>query len=361
MSDALSKIKDALSGLQGGNILGLDIGLSAVKIAELSMVKKGKYKLENFIYVPLSEAAIIEDEIQKVDEVIDAIKLAIRKAKLKSKSVCLGIDGPNTVTKRLQIPDGTKEEVEDQILWESEQYIPFGAEESELDFQILGTLENGIKDVMVAAVKIDVVERLSALVQEAGLKTKIVDLKVFALENIFELNYPDQLDRLSEGTLLIDFGAQSTKIIVYKDYAPILTRELSIGGVLVTEEIQRRMGISYEEAEDLKLTRDDSGNMPEEILQIVQERVGILIEEIKKVVNFYVTPGSSEQIQYCFITGGSMHLSGTKELIEEITGVEVKKLEVFNKIDVNSKKFSSELISEIESIGAVVLGLGIRK
>ncbi len=98
------------------------------------------------------------------------------------------MDGPNTMTKRMQVPDGSDEDIEDNILWESEQYIPFGADESEVDFAILGKIpEDEVVDAIVAAAKISVVENYIEILSEAGLKPRKVDLNIFAINNLFEL------------------------------------------------------------------------------------------------------------------------------------------------------------------------------
>ena len=146
-------------------------------------------------------------------------------------------------------------------------------------------------------------------VKEAGLIPKVVDLNVFALVNIFEFIYANRLEELSEeGAIIVDFGAQYTSVIVYKNGAPVLTKEIAIGGVLLTEQIQRQMGVNYEEAEDLKIHGDDNGNLPEEVIDILESHNEKLIEELKKVLNFYIAAGSSEQVGYAFVTGGSLSL-----------------------------------------------------
>jgi type IV pilus assembly protein PilM len=362
--DIKKQIQDFLANFQNGPLIGLDVGLSAVKIAYMNPGRKGSYKLESFRSIPLSEAAVIEDEVQKPEEVVAAIADAIEEAGLsKVRIVNLGMDGPNTVTKRLQVPDGTKEDVEDNILWEAEQYIPFGADESELDYAIIGTIEEEeVKDAIVAAIKTDVVEQYTELAKEADLIVKNVDLNVFAINNLFEVSYADRLEELSEGgSVIIDFGAQTTTIIVYKNGGPILTKEIAIGGVLITEEIQRQMGVSYEEAEDLKTLGDEQGNLPEDIVLIIQGQMENLLAEIKKVLNFYIAAGSSEQISHCFICGGSSRLPGLQDSLQEIVDVEVEIFNPFEKITFDRKSFSNDDLDKVAATGVVAMGLALRK
>ncbi|MBD64079.1 MAG: hypothetical protein CME62_02655 [Halobacteriovoraceae bacterium] len=362
MSVLTDKIQEFKINFEKGQLIGIDIGLSSVKMAYLSQPKKNQFRLEKFYKHDLSEAAIIEDEIQKPEEVIEAITSGIAEMGLKKVHIaCLGMDGPNTMTKRLQVPDGVDEEVEDNILWESEQYIPFGVDDVEIGFSIIGKIEEeDVVDAIVGAAKTDVVERYMEYLKEANLVAKVVDLNVLALTNIFEHLYEDQLDEISEeGAVIFDFGAQYTTIMVYKNNGPVLTKELNIGGVLVTEEIQRTMGVSYEEAEDLKIHGDDNGNLPEEIIGLIETHIRKIIEELKKVLNFYIAAGSSEQVGYCFVTGGSSQLPGLVQALQDLIDIEVVELNPFDAIEVKGK-FSEEELEDVLSSGLVALGLGMR-
>lgn len=351
---------DELFGkLNPGSIVGLDIGAHSIKVCEVSGTP-GKIKLEKFGIYTLSEAALIEDEVQKPSEITEGVLEALKQAAIKSKVVCLGLFGPNTMTKRLNTPEGTKEEIEDHVLWEAEQYITFGADDSQIDFFIVGENEGGGKDALVAAAKNDVIDTFTDLMKEAKLSVKTVDLNVIALSNVFEEVVQDDLEEYSQGTLLLDFGAQSTKIIVYKRGGPIFTKEIPIGGGLITEEIQRQMGVSYEEAEDLKTTPDDNGNLPEEILNIINFQVDQQIAEVRKNINFYVTQGSAERVSYCFVTGGSSLLPGLIDKLSVVAGVPVERLDIFSAIKVNDQRIQHDL-DQLSAIAPVVIGLAMRK
>ncbi|MEX1099069.1 MAG: type IV pilus assembly protein PilM [Bacteriovoracaceae bacterium] len=352
-----------MANFEKGQLIGVDIGLSAVKLALLSNPKKNRYRLDHYAAIPLSEAAIIEDEIQKPEEIVDALKQALLDAKIKARICNLGMDGPNTMSKRLQVPDGSKEDVEDNILWESEQYIPFGADESEVDYAILAKIEeDDVVDAVVAAVKIGVAETYTEYLQEAGLIVKRVDLNVFAINNLFELAMGDALEDVGEaGSVIIDFGAQTTTVLVYKDGGPILSKEIPVGGVLITEEIQRQMGVSYEEAEDLKTQGDENGNLPEEIVAIIHSQLQSQMGEIRKVLNFFIAAGSSEQVGYCYITGGSCRLPGLIETLQEVVDIEPQYLNPFDAIEYDKKAFNEEDIDSIATTGLVAMGLGLRK
>jgi len=353
------QIQELLGKINPGGIVGLDIGSHSIKVCELSG-SPGKYKLEHFGLFQLSEAAIIEDEVQKPSEIVDGILEAFARSKIKSKMVCFGLFGPNTTTKRMNVPEGSKEEVEDHIMWEAEQYITFGADESQISFHILGTNEGGGKDAMIAAARLETIEAYSELIKEAKLVPKIIDLNVLAVSNVFEESIRDQLDDFSEGTLLLDVGAQNTKIIIYKNGGPIFTKEIPVGGGLITEEIQRQMGVSYEEAEDLKTTVDDNGNLPEEILNILNMQLDNQIAEIRKNINFYIAQGSTDRVSSCFVTGGGSLALGFLEKISAASGIEAERLNPFRRIKFDDRKFDHS-IEDFGAIASVVIGLAMRK
>ena len=358
----VDKYNNFMKAFETGLLVGIDIGLSAVKIAVLSEGRKGKFRLEKYQEYYLSEAAIIEDDVQKPDEVIQGIKKIYNDQKINKHIACIGLAGPNTVTKRLQVPDGSKEDVEDNIIWESEQYIHFGADDAEIGFSIVGKIEEEeVIDAIVGAAKIDIIENYSNLIKEAGLIPKVVDLNVFAVVNAFEFIYANRLEDLSEeGTLIIDYGAQYTTVIVYKNKATILTKEISIGGVLLTEEIQRTMGVSYAEAEDLKIHGDDNGNLPEEIIEILENHNERLLEELKKVLNFYIAAGSSQQIGNAFVTGGSCRLPGSKESLQDFIDMDVEEIDPFMALEVKGN-FSEEELDDLAYCSLVAIGLAMRR
>lgn len=349
------QIESLVSMLNSGGVIGVDIGSHSIKLCELGG-SLGKLKVDRFAVLPLSEAAIIEDEIQKFSEVTDTVKELIRITGTKSKNVCIGLYGPNTMTKRMNVPEGSQEEIEDHVMWESEQYITFGADDSKIDFDIISENEGGGNEVFVVAAHNELIAAFSDVIKEAKLNAKFVDLNVVALSNVFEEVY-----RETDGSyLLLDMGASSTKIVIYKRGAPLFTKELPIGGGLITEEIQRQMAVSYEEAEDLKTTYDSRGNLPEEILNIVQTQIELQVSEIKKNVNFYITAGSTEKVDQCFVTGGNSLTVGMIDSLRQAMGIDVDRLDLFHNIKINESQFDLSA-EEFSAIASIVVGLAMRK
>ncbi len=348
-----------LFGLISPKIIGVDIGQSSVKIAEIE--KKGdSFKLVKFLKKDLPEGSIVEDEVQKPDEIKQIISAAIKKGGFSTSQVCLGLYGPNTIARKLQLAGGSEEELEDQVFWEAEQYLPFPLEDSNLDHHLVGENIGGGVDVIVAAVKKDVMTKFKGLVENDGSVVKVADLSSIAISNLFieHINQTQDEDD-NRSRMLIDFGSQKTIFIMIKNRMPIFVKEVMMGGMVVTEEIQRQLGVNFSEAEDLKITTDGQGNLPEEIVSIINSINQTIIAEIRKAYDIYISATSDDDLAGCYVTGGSIRLPKFLDSLSKNLNVDITVFNPFESIEYASS-FSEEDLSEIAYIGAVSLGLAMR-
>lgn len=356
-SKIVDQVKELLN-LGPQNLFGIDIGLSSVKIAEIKW-SKNKVKILKFGYKELPEAAIIDDEIQKPEEIVQAMQDLLKELKIGSINCCLGLEGPNMVTKRLQLAGGKKEEVEDQVYWEGEQYFPFSMEECSFGFQILGENEAGGVDVIVGAGKNTVVANFKDLIEKAGLKLKIIDLGVISVTNVFEYVYYDLIAKSQDAYLILDMGAQKTSFIVFKNKGINFCKEIPIGGVIITEEILRQMGVNYLEAEDLKKGGDQDGNLPEEVLTIMEEMIESFFTEIKKSLDFYISSTGEDTLKTCYVTGGNALIPNILPALEDYIELKVEFLDLKNAFDWD-KNITDEMKDFINYRGASAIGLAMR-
>lgn len=357
----IESFKDKVSELffyGSSSVVGIDIGLSAVKVAELSKTQN-TFKVNKFVSIPLPEGAIIEDEIQKEDELISVLQRAIRELNPSSKFACFGISGPNAIIKKLQLPGGTPEEIEDQVMWEIEQYLPFSAEEGNISFHVIGENRGGGVDVIVGAAKKSVISSFKTVVEATGLKVKIVDMTGAAILNVFEHLYLEKLQD-DKSYIILDLGAQTTQMIIYKGKVLSFFKEINIGGVTITEEIQRQMGVNYKEAEELKIFGDGSGNIPEEIITIINQVLETLFAEIKKTLEFYSSSSVDESFEFCVLTGGGTLIEGIVEAVEELIGCPVEVLNPLSVMSYNQSKIEEDDLNTIIYCGVAALGLGMR-
>ncbi len=352
-----SQILDNIS-LGPSDLFGLDLGTSAVKVCEVSRAGK-KFRVSRYSASPLPEGSIIEDDITREDDVVEGLDKALKKAGIRAKNVCIGLSGASTAARRLQLAGGTREEIEDQVMWEAEQYLPFSIDESSVAFDIARKNEGGGVDVIVCAVKEDFLMGRKEIIETKGLKLKIADMNVLAITNVFEVVMGEQIDDHEASWLILDFGAQKTHFIIVKNRNMAFHKEMNIGGTMITEEIQRQLGVNYREAEDLKIIPDEKGNLPEEITEIVDDVVDAFLDEVKKTIDFYVSSTSDDSLKECLITGGASATSGLREGLEEVLQVPVKYLDPSSVFEFVGQ--AKELGNEIKRMGVVALGLGMRE
>lgn len=353
------KINDAFYvGPKG--VIGIDIGLSAIKMAEVALQSDGTYKIMSYASVNLSEGAIIEDEIQKEDDIISAIQTCLKELKTSNKFACVGISGPNSIIKRLQLAGGEAEEIEDQAMWEAEQYLPFSIEDGNVSFSIIGENQGGGVDVIIGAAKKSIVESFKQIVERANLKVKIVDHSAAATLNVVEATLGHEFKAKGKTWIVLDFGAQKTHFIIYKNGVLVFFKEINIGGLTITEEIQRQMGVNHTEAESLKIVGDGSGNIPEEIVEIINQVLDTFFAEIKKTIDFWISSTSEEEFDGCILTGGGAQIPGFVEALQDLLETDVQVLNPFSAMSYNKNKIEEEQIEEIAYRGVCAIGLAMR-
>lgn len=363
LKNIIDNIKDKIGetfyvGPKG--VIGIDIGLSAIKLAEIVHVSEGNYKINRYASIDLPEGTIIEDEIQKEDEILQALQKGIRELGSANKYVCLGLSGPNTLIKRLQLAGGSTEEIEDQVTWETEQYLPFPVDEGNISFSIVGENQGGGVDVIIGAAKKTVIASFKEIVERTNLKVKIIDLNAAATINVFENVMGAEIKQKGKTWILMDLGAQKTHFMIYKNGILVFFKEINIGGLTITEEIQRQMGVNYNEAESLKIHGDGNGNIPEEIVDLINQVLDTFFTELKKTIDFWVNSTSEESFDGCVLTGGSALIPGFPEALQELLETEVQILNPFTTMSYNQNNIPEEMINEIAFKGVCAIGLAMR-
>lgn len=353
---------------RSNELLGVDIGSSSIKVVGLKY-HKGVYELVNFRMVPLPSETIVDGSIMNSTAVVDALSEIVSLEKIKSRGVVTSVCGHSVIVKKIKLPQMSDEELEESIQWEAEQYIPFDITDVNLDVQILRSeLEDDIDqmEVLLVAAKKDMINDHVAVLTEAGLSPQVMDIDAFAIGNMFQLNYVMGQD---EVVALINIGAAITNVNILGDGGlSVFTRDISIGGSQYTEEIQKQLGVAYEEAEALKLGGHGSGNVGQTDAVIPQEVGGILRSvseniavEVQRSLDFYFSTTMSDRIDRICLMGGSSRVPGLASAIETKTGVKTEVVNPFKEIRIDQTKFDLRQIEEVAPLAAVAVGLALRK
>lgn len=311
----------SLFGRKNTPVLGIDISTAAVKLLELS--KAGaRYRVESYSVAPLPQDAVVDKSIANVDVIGDVIKTALKQSGSKVKHACVAVSGSAVMNKIISMPASLDEEdMEEQIQVEADQYIPYSLDEVRLDFEVQGPSENNPEkvDVLLAASrKENVDDRVEAL-KIAGLKAKIVDVEAFAIENAFAL-LVDQLPDVMEGqtVAIADVGATMSTLNVMHDYHTVYTREQGFGGKQLTEEIQRRYGLSQEEA---GLAKKHGGLPDNYTTDVLNPFMQAMVQQIARSLQFFVSSSANRGVDNIILAGGCASIPGIDKLVEQNLGI----------------------------------------
>ncbi|MDO8445238.1 MAG: type IV pilus assembly protein PilM [Deltaproteobacteria bacterium] len=347
----------ALFGKKKG-VIGVDIGSSAIKIVELKDTKKG-YQLTNYGIVPLPSEVIVDGAIMDSSAIVEAIKNLLAEKKMKTRDAAISVSGHSVIIKKITLPVMTEAELEESIQWEAEQYIPFPISDVNIDFHILEMAPGQPQmDVLIVAVKKDMINDYTAAIAEAGLNPVVVDVDSFALENMYCINY----DIVPEETVaLVNMGANITNINILKGGTSTLTRDVSVGGRQITNEIQKHAGVSFEDAEILKCGGEVNGVDSKDIDAIVKFGANALVTEVQRSLNFYLSTSHEGKIDRVYLGGGSSKIKGIADVIAERTGFPTELIDPFLKIGFNQKTFDPDALKKDAPLLCVGVGLATRR
>jgi type IV pilus assembly protein PilM len=339
-------------------IIGLDIGSSYIKAVQLRESRSG-YELDLFDMLPISPELIVEGSIIDAIRLTEALKELIMKARIRTKNAVISISGHSSVIiKRISLPEMTEEELTESIKFEAEQYVPFDIEDVNLDFQILGPKEEaGQMDVILVAVKKDVINDYVSVVREAGIDPVIVDVDAFALENMYGINY-----EIEAGTnvALVNIGASSINMNILRGGVSVFTRDSSLGSNIHTEALQKEFNITYEEAERLKRGETLEKVRQEDAFPVIVQASNDIFTEVSRSLDYFRSSTHQPDVKEVILSGGSALIRDFPRLLSEKIGIGVGLAEPFRNIQI-PKRFDASYIEEVAPVAAVAVGLAIRR
>lgn len=300
-------------------MLGLDISSTSVKLLELS--KSGdRYRVEAYGVEPLPPNAVVEKNISDVEGVGEAIKRVLGRAKTPVKQGAVAVAGSAVITKVIEMELGLNDaEMEAQIEVEADQYIPYPLDEVAIDFEPLGPLAGTEQtEVLLAACRKENVELRQAALEIGGLKAKVVDIEAYAMRRAFSLLRSQLGDDVDEMVVaIIDIGATMTTLSVLTGDRSVYTREQLFGGMQLTEEIQRRYGLSFEEAGRAKKLGGLPDDYAAEVLEPFKEAV---LQQVTRSLQFFFSSSQFDDVDCIILAGGTASIEGLPEMVEAKLG-----------------------------------------
>jgi type IV pilus assembly protein PilM len=340
-------------------VLGVDISTAAIKLLELSW-SGSRYKVESYAVSPLPLDAVVDKSINDVDVIANAIKAAVKQSGTKTKKASVAVAGSSVMTKIISMPATLSEdEMEDQILVEADQYVPYSLDEVNLDFEVQGITENDpeMVDVLLAASRRENVEDRVEALAKAGLEASIVDVEAFAMENAFSV-FSEQLPEASneQAVAIMDIGATMSTLNVVHNDRTIYTREQSFGGKQLTEEIQRRYGLSFEEAGLAK----KHGGLPDNYgIDVLDPFKKAVVQQISRSLQFFTSSNVNEKVGNIVLAGGCASIAGMDKLVEQDLGIPVYIANPFINMALSNKVKPQSLSNDAPSM-MIACGLALR-
>ena len=352
---------DRFLGRKHASMFGLDVSSSSVKLVELGQTSSGDYVLERFALEPFDKGWITDGQIEKFDEVAEAVRRVVSKSGTKTKNVVMAMPQSAVITKKIMLPAGLREEeMELQVESEANQYIPFSLDEVSLDFCVIGPSPTSLGDVevLIAASRKDRVQDRQGLAEAAGLKPVVLDIEShasrLAMSRVITALPNEGRDAL---VALFEIGADTTSLKVLRDDEQLYDRDQAFGGSQLTQLISRQYGFSFEEAEQKKL----AGDLPEDYdATILAPFVDSLSQEIGRALQYFFTSTPHHKVHYVMLAGGTATLPGLKDRVTELTGFASMVVNPFDNMQLGSAVRESRVRREAASY-LTACGLAMRR
>ena len=339
-------------------VLGLDISSTSVKLLELSR-HGDRYRVETYAVRALPPNAVVEKNINDQEAVAEVIKAMVKQSKTKLKHAAVAVAGSAVITKVIDMPAGLSDDaMETQISLEADQYIPFPLEEVSIDFEVQGESPRNPDqvEVLLAACRRENVEMRANVLELADLTPEKVDVEAYSMERAYEL-IADQLeDQDGQVVAIIDVGATMTTLSVLVDGKTVYTREQLFGGKQLTEEIQRRYGLSMEEAGLAKKQGGLPDDYESEVLGPFKEAV---VQQVTRSLQFFFSASQYNDVDYIILAGGVASMDGLVGLIEEKLGTQTVVANPFAGMSVSSRVNAVALANDAPSL-MIATGLAMR-
>lgn len=339
-------------------VLGLDISSTSVKLLELSR-HGDRYRVETYAVRALPPNAVVEKNINDPEAVADVIRAMIKQSKTRLKHAAVAVAGSAVITKMIDMPQGLSDDaMETQISLEADQYIPFPLEEVALDFEVQGESPRNAEqvEVLLAACRRENVDTRVTVLQLADLIAEKVDVEAYSMERAFELVAEQLEDQEGQVVAVIDVGATMTTLSVLVDGRTVYTREQLFGGKQLTEEIQRRYGLSMEEAGLAKKQGGLPDDYDSEVLEPFKEAV---VQQVTRSLQFFFSASQYNDVDYIILAGGVASMEGLTGLIEEKLGTQTVVANPFASMSVSSRVNAASLANDAPSL-MIVTGLAMR-
>ena len=343
-------------------VVGLDIGTSGVRAAELTLGKGAT--LERFGQVALPPGAVRDGQVVDSGAVAHALRQLWAQAKFSTKKVVLGVANQNVVVRQVDLPWLPEDELRKSLPFQVQDFVPMPVEDAILDFHSLEEFTNDqggrMQRVLLVAASRDMVGGVLDGVKQAGLDPQVVDLTSFAVIRALATEHgfgsPD-------AEALVDIGASVTNIVVHQGGVPRFVRILMMGGGDITDAVAERLGVPHEQAESVKQQTGlaaNAGLAEAHPAQRAIEAAGSrLVDEIRGSLDYFVAQMGAPRLTRLIVAGGGSLLPGIVDRLSSATRLPVQPARPLSVLKIGKTGLTPEQLAYVEPMVTVPVGLAM--
>jgi type IV pilus assembly protein PilM len=344
------------------SFLTIDFGAGSLKLAEFEINEAGGLLLKNFVIKSLGLEGAQETTREKT--ILAALQEILADKKFNARNVNVCAPGFHVFSKFVKLPPVDAAKVGQIIQYEAQQNVPFPLSEVVWDYQILGSAASGELEVLLVAIKSDIVEGLFRLADQAKLKLQLCDASPAALCNAFRYNYGE----LEDCTMLLDIGAKTSNLLFFEK-GKVFSRSINLGANAITQDFANEAKLKFDDAEKIKIAEGfvSLGGAYEEpdnvhqaaISKIARQFMTKLHIQVNQTMQFYRGQQGGSAPQRLFLSGGASIMPYTAQFFAEKLNVPVEYFNPFRNVQIDPSVNLEELSRVAHSMGEVV-GLGLR-
>lgn len=339
-------------------LLCVDIGSSGVKLLQFDVASGDKLLLQNIASASFDSDVFSNNAITNGQMIADKIMGLLEANEIPEQRVAVAMPGPSVFTKKIKMPKQPPSELASNVHFEAGGFIPHNIDNVKIDFHVIGESGRAQLDVLVVAVKNEIIDSFLDCLNLSGLQAAIVDVDYFALQNCFEMAYPEYI---SETVALIDVGARYSSINICQNGQSLFTGDIAVGGRLFTDALVDELGVSFEEAEKMKVLGEFGEHAKEAVSEIIERKVEYVAAEFNRQLSlFWNASGAEEGIDRIMLTGGGALVPGLLDEITEKTGIECEFLDALKGVAWEAN-VDSDFLKKLGPLLSVCVGMGGRQ
>ena len=343
-------------------IVTLNLGSQTVGLAEFRTQPNGGLVLVGYrLREILSDGA---NEATRNAQIAAAVGEMLAELGIKGSTVNYSVPAQSVFARFVKLPAVDEEKIERIIAFEAQQNVPFPIEEVVWDYQLVGSGSDEQIQVVLVAIKADLLESINAAVESAGLRTTIVGVASMELYNAFRYNY----SQLTDCSVLVDIGARTTNLL-FIEPGKIFSRSVPIGGASVSAAVAKEFGEPLGAAEFRK-KRDGFVSLgggyaePENadvarVSKIVRSTMTRLHAELMRSISHYRAQQQGSAPARLFLCGGSASMPYMREFFHEKLQLPVEFFNPLGNVAVAETVNTAEIARSAHLLGELV-GLALR-